>query len=121
MSLIMLTTVFKADPSKLCPSSAIIFHPFLDPKALLMLNDTSLSVSLQGLGFLELTAELCLDEDLSLAALKLAALLSSLLKLLTLFNAGLGVWGLRRGDERGTGELVGLGEGDLEGDFGKSS
>jgi len=98
----------------------MIFHPFLDPRALLMLNDTSLS-SLQGLGFLELTAELCLDEDLSLAALKLLALLSSLLKLFTLLSAGLGVWGLRRGEERGTGELVGRGEGDREGDFGKSS
>ena len=103
-----------------------------------MLNDTSLSFSLQGLGFLnmyslschsmfllmshlELTAELCLDEDLSLAALKLLALLSSLLKLFTLFSAGLGVCGLRRGEERGTGELVGRGEGDREGDFGKSS
>jgi len=86
----------------------------------LILNDTSLS-SLQGLGFLELTAELCLDEDLSLAALKLLALLSSLLKLFTLFSAGLGVWGLRRGEERGTGELVGRGEGDREGDFGISS
>jgi len=86
-----------------------------------MLNDTSLSFSLHGLGFLEFTAELCLDEDLSLAALKLLALLSSLLKLFTLFSAGLGVCGLRRGEERGTGELVGRGEGDREGDFGKSS
>jgi hypothetical protein len=53
---------------------------------------------------LELTAEFCLDEDFSLAARKLLALLNSLLKLLALLRAGLATWGLRSGEERGTGE-----------------
>merc|ERR1711892_1635901 len=108
MSLIMLTTVLRADPSMLCPSSAMIFQPFLDPRALLMLKDTSmfLAASLQGLGFLELAAEFCLDEDFSLAALKLLALLRSLLKLMALLRAGLSVWGLRRGEEEGIGERI---------------
>ena len=39
--------------------------------------------------YLELAAELCLEADFSLAFLKLLALLSSLLKLLTLFSWGL--------------------------------
>ena len=68
-----------------------------------------------------MTAEFCLDEDFSLAARKLAALLSSLLKLFALLRAGLAVWGLRRGDERGMGEWFGRGEGERDGDLGISS
>jgi len=49
------------------------------------------ALSLLGLGFLELAAEFCLEQDLSLAALKLLALLRSLLKLLALLRAGLSV------------------------------
>ena len=71
--------------------------------------------------YLELAAEFCLEQDFSLAALKLLALLRSLLKLLALLRAGLSVWGLRRGDERGMGEWVGRGEGDRDGDLGMSS
>ncbi len=41
MSLIMLTTLLSASLSKLCPSSGMIFQPFLEPSALLMLKDTS--------------------------------------------------------------------------------
>ena len=71
--------------------------------------------------YLELTAEFCLDEDFSLAARKLLAFLSSLLKLLALFKAGLATWGLRRGEEEGIGELVRRGDGDLVGDVGRRS
>merc|ERR1711892_943746 len=105
----------------------MIFHPFLDPSARLMLKDTSCSwpgvtssssPSLQGLPDLEFTAELFLDADFSLAVLKLLALLSSLLKLLALFRAGLALWGWRRGESRGTGEWIGRGDGERDGDLG---
>merc|ERR1712128_302503 len=78
-------------------------------------------VLLHGLGFLELTAEFCLDEDFSMAALKLLALLSSLLKLLTLLRAGLAVLGQRRGEEDGIGERIEQGEGDRDIHLGTSS
>lgn len=89
------------------PSSAMIFHPFLDPRALLILKDTSVLAGVEqrsGLVFLELTAELFLDRDLSLAALKLAARLISLLKLFALLRAGLMDWTCSSGDPGGMGE-----------------
>ena len=60
-----------------------------------------------------MTAEFCLDEDFSLPARKLLALLSSLLKLLALLRDGLATGGLRRWEERGTGEFIRRGDGDL--------
>ena len=69
------------------------------------------------ISYLELTAELFLDADFSLAVLKLLALLSSLLKLLALFRAGLALWGWRRGESRGMGEWVGRGDGERDGDL----
>jgi hypothetical protein len=68
-----------------------------------------------------LTAEFCLYDDFSLAARKLLALLSSLLKLLALLRAGLSTWGLRRGEEGGIGEWNRRGDGDLVGDVGRRS
>ena len=64
--------------------------------------------------YLEFTAELCREDDLSLAALKFLALRISLLKLLALLSAGLSVRVLNKGEERGTGELAGRGDGDRE-------
>jgi len=106
------------------PSSAMIFHPFLDPRALLILKDTSVLAGVEqrsGLVFLELTAELFLDRDLSLAALKLAARLISLLKLFALLRAGLMDWTCSSGDPGGTGECEQRGEGEREGDSGLRS
>ena len=68
-----------------------------------------------------MTAELFLDTDFSLATLKLLALLSSLLKLLTLLRDGLATWRLRRGEDRGIGECIRRGDGDLVGDVGRRS
>ena len=64
--------------------------------------------------YLELAAELFLDDDFSLALRKLLARLSSLLKLLTLLRAGLSaLCGVSRGELGGSGERHILGEGDL--------
>lgn len=64
--------------------------------------------------YLELAAELFLDEDFSLALRKLLARLRSLLKLLTLLRAGLrALCGVSRGELGGSGERHILGEGDL--------
>merc|ERR1712079_684509 len=68
-----------------------------------------------GLEHMEFAAELALDEDFSLAFLKLRARLSSLLKLLTLVRVGLALRGVRRGELGGRGDRVVRGEGDLEG------
>ena len=64
---------------------------------------------------LDTAGELFLDRDcFSLAALKLAWRLSSLLKLLTLLRAGLSaLCGVSRGELGGSGERHILGEGDL--------
>ena len=60
---------------------------------------------------LEQAGELFLDRDsLSLAALKLAALLKSLLKLLALLSAGLSVRGQRRGESGRMGERLTTGD-----------
>ena len=56
-----------------------------------------------------------LEEDFSLKFLKLLALLSSLLKLLTLVRLGLALRGLSRGELGGSGDLMVRGDGDLEG------
>ena len=64
--------------------------------------------------YLELAAELFLDDDFSLALRKLLARLRSLLKLLTLVRAGLSaLCGVSRGELGGSGERHILGEGDL--------
>merc|ERR1712088_143179 len=68
-----------------------------------------------GLEHLEFAAEFALDDDFSRAFLKLRALLSSLLKLLTLLRVGLALMGLSRGELGGMGDLTVRGEGDLEG------
>ena len=64
---------------------------------------------------LEFAAELFLDEDFSRAFLKLRALLSSLLKLLTLLRLGLALRGLSSGELGGSGDLMVQGDCDLEG------
>lgn len=124
ISLIIPTTVLSAGPSMDAPSSAMIFHPFLEPRALLMLNDTSVLTGVMqrsGLVFLEFTAELFLDRDLSLAARKLAARRISLLKLFALLSAGLMTCSESSGEPCGTGECVHRGEGEREGDRGLRS
>ena len=63
---------------------------------------------------LEFAAEFVLDEDFSLAFLKLRALLSSLLKLLTLVRVGLALRGLSSGELGGMGDLARQGEAGLE-------
>jgi len=84
----------------------MIFQPFLAPSVRLMLKDTSWETT-TGAGepvrpsgdvFLELTAELFRESDFSRAALKLAHLRISLLKLLARFKAGLIGRGERRGE-----------------------
>jgi len=120
MSLMMETTDLRALPSMLCsPSSGMIFQPFLEPNDFLMLKDTScpcclLTDSGHGLEHLEFAAEFVLDEDFSLAFLKLRALLSSLLKLLTLVRVGLALRGLSSGELGGMGDLARQGEAGLE-------
>merc|ERR1719239_819418 len=119
MSLIIPTTVLRAGPSMGCPSSAIIFQPFLAPRVRLILKETSWvaagdAVRPSGEVFLELTAELFRESDFSRAALKLAHRLISLLKLLARFKAGLMGLGERRGESWGRGEWGGRG-GEREG------
>merc|ERR1712088_31338 len=75
-----------------------------------LLNDSG-----AGLEHLEFAAELFLDEDFSRAFLKLRALLSSLLKLLTLLRLGLALRGLSSGELGGSGDLMVQGDCDLEG------
>lgn len=128
ISLMMVTTLLRATPSTMPPSSAMIFHPLRDPRALLMLKELSVCstfplVSGSGLTFLELTAELFLEVDNSRAFLKLRAFRNSLLKLRARLRAGLSALrcGLRRGESGGTGERPrGEGERRGEGGLGKS-
>merc|ERR1719233_1215212 len=92
MSLIIVTTVLRAALLIISPSSAMIFQPFLNPSAFFTWKETSrcCCCTVSGLVFLEQAGELFLDLDsLSRAALKLAALLRSLVKLLALVTAGL--------------------------------
>ena len=64
--------------------------------------------------YLELAAELFLEDDFSLRLRKLLARLSSLLKLLTLLREGLSaLCGVSRGELGGSGERHVRGEGDL--------
>jgi len=118
ISFIISTTVERAALSMFSPSSAIIFQPFLEPRAFLTLNDTS-STFFSGLVFLEFAAELFLDSEISLAALKLAALLKSLLKLLARLTAGERCGDDRRGEDGLMGFLLREGDGlTEEGDCG---
>ena len=130
MSLIMLTTVLKATvlmSSELSSLSGIIFHPLRLPRHFLTRKAISCcwltGSSLSGLGFLksnvsllwvshdvwntslDTAGELVLDRDcFSLAALKLACLLSSLLKLRARCRAGLMARVLSRGESGGSGD-----------------
>ena len=54
-------------------------------------------------------------DSLSRAALKLAALLRSLVKLLALVTAGLSLWGQRRGESGLIGERLTAGDSGLDG------
>jgi len=93
----------------------MIFHPFLSPRAFFTWKDISCFSALSGLVFLEQAGELFLDCDsLSLAALKLAALLRSLLKLLALLSAGLSLCGQSRGESGRMGERLTAGDWGLE-------
>jgi len=100
----------------------MIFQPLRDPRARLILKETSWArgmvficcTSGSGVAHLELTADPFLEDDFSLRALKLLALMSSLLKLLARFRAGLMGRGDKRGEPGGTGEPKDRGEGDLD-------